>query len=67
MAMHSAHKSVPPTGDAKPLDGEALYAKMLVMPTVDNGLHEKTISQSRYNYRWRLTFLAPKNDDILPR
>eukprot|EP00957_Ditylum_brightwellii_P148707 11321918-Ditylum_brightwellii.AAC.1 len=34
---------------------------------MDNGPKEKTISQWRYNYCWRLTFLAPENEDISPR
>eukprot|EP00957_Ditylum_brightwellii_P104353 7948017-Ditylum_brightwellii.AAC.2 len=34
---------------------------------MDNGPKEKTISQWRYNYCWKLTFPAPENKDILPR
>eukprot|EP00957_Ditylum_brightwellii_P157344 11975824-Ditylum_brightwellii.AAC.1 len=64
MATSSAKESMPPAGDAKPLAQEKSYAKALVMPTMDNSLQEKPISQSRYNYRWRLTFPAPKNEDI---
>eukprot|EP00957_Ditylum_brightwellii_P110759 8448236-Ditylum_brightwellii.AAC.1 len=59
MATSSTKESVPPAGDVKPLAQEKLYAKALVMPTMDNGPQEKPISQSRYNYRWILTFPVP--------
>eukprot|EP00957_Ditylum_brightwellii_P002797 215117-Ditylum_brightwellii.AAC.1 len=67
MVTSSTKESVPPAGDVKPLAQEKSYAKAPVMPTIDNGLQEKLISQSRHNYRWRLTFPVPKNEDILPR
>eukprot|EP00957_Ditylum_brightwellii_P042007 3180742-Ditylum_brightwellii.AAC.1 len=67
MATSNTKERVPPAGDVKPLAQEKLYAKAPVMPTMDNGLQEKPFSQGRHNYRWRLTFPAPENEDILPR
>eukprot|EP00957_Ditylum_brightwellii_P122358 9331495-Ditylum_brightwellii.AAC.1 len=34
---------------------------------MDNGPQKKSISQMRYNYRWRITFPVPDNTEITPR
>eukprot|EP00957_Ditylum_brightwellii_P126242 9624305-Ditylum_brightwellii.AAC.1 len=67
MATSNANASVPPVEDAEPHAKGKNYDKAPVIPTMDNGSQEKEISQLRYSYRWRVTFPAPENSEIIPR
>eukprot|EP00957_Ditylum_brightwellii_P123600 9423158-Ditylum_brightwellii.AAC.1 len=64
MAKSVANNCVPSFGEGQRTEQEKNYRRAPVTPTMDNDPEEKPISQTRYNYRWRITFPTPENQKM---